>query len=122
VVQSTNETPQGPLTLRVYIGDKCAGELYQDDGKTYAFEHGGYLRMKFGCQKTPDGLRLTISPHEGSYPAWWKEIRAEIYGFTPKQGEVAVNGRKIPALIAMEPWRAVFTLVDDGKGADVELK
>jgi len=86
VVQSTNETPQGPLTLRVYLGDKCEGELYQDDGKTYAFQHGGYLRMKLSCQKTVDGLRLTIGPHEGSYPAWWKEIHAEIYGFTPKQG------------------------------------
>jgi alpha-glucosidase len=122
VVQSTNETPQGPLTLRVYLGDKCAGELYQDDGKTYAFQHGAYLRMKFSCQRTTEGLRLTIGPHEGSYPAWWKEIHAEIYGFTPKQGGVVVNGSKIPALIAMEPRRAAFTIMDDGKGADVELK
>jgi alpha-glucosidase len=122
VVQSTNETPQGPLTLRVYLGDKCAGELYQDDGKTYAFQHGAYLRMKFDCQKTADGLHLTISPHEGSYPAWWKEIRAEIYGFTPKQGEVVVNGSKISAHIAMDPHRVAFTITDDGKGAVVELK
>jgi alpha-glucosidase len=122
VVQSTNETPQGPLTLRVYLGDKCASELYQDDGKTYAFQHGAYLRMKFSCQRTTEGLRLTIGPHEGSYPAWWKEIHAEIYGFTPKQGGVVVNGSKIPALIAMEPRRAAFTIMDDGKGADVELK
>ena len=37
IVQSTSETPQGPLTFRVYLGDSCAGELYQDDGKSYAY-------------------------------------------------------------------------------------
>jgi alpha-glucosidase len=37
LMQSTNETPQGPLTLRVYVGDACSGHLYLDDGKTYAY-------------------------------------------------------------------------------------
>jgi alpha-glucosidase len=122
VVQSTNETPQGPLTLRVYVGDKCAGELYQDDGKTYAFQHGAYLRMKFSCQKTAGGLRLKISPHEGSYPAWWKEIHTEIYGFTPKQNEIEVNPNKVAAHVVVEPKRVAFTLADDGTGYDVELR
>src|ERR1700723_3338452 len=31
LVESTGETPQGPLTLRVYTGEDCEGTLYQDD-------------------------------------------------------------------------------------------
>ena len=122
LVQSTNETPQGPLTLLVYIGDKCAGELYQDDGKTYAFQHGAYLRMKFSCQRTAEGVHLNISSHEGSYPAWWKEIHFEIYGFTPNQDEIVVNSKKAPAFMDRERLRIGFQIADDGKGLDVELK
>jgi alpha-glucosidase len=122
LVQSTNQTPQGPLTLRVYVGDKCAGELYQDDGKTYAFQHGDYLRMKFSCQRTADGVSLEISPHEGSYPAWWKEIHAEIYGFTPKKDEIFVNSKRTAATLARRQQAVGFEIADDGKGLDVELK
>jgi hypothetical protein len=52
IVQSTNETPNGPLTLRVYVGNQCMEELYQDDGKTYAYQRGNYLRMNFSCEET----------------------------------------------------------------------
>jgi alpha-glucosidase len=122
VVQSTDETPQGPLTLRVYVGDQCSGQLYQDDGKTYAYQHGVYLRMNFSCEKTVEGLRLKISPHEGSYPAWWKEIHAEIYGWTPKQDEIFVNSKKITAHAKREPQSVAVTFVDSGKGMEVEVK
>jgi alpha-glucosidase len=122
VVQSTNETPQGALTLRVYVGDHCAGDLYQDDGKTYAYQHGAYLRMKFSCEQTSEGLRLNISPHEGSYPAWWKEIRAEIYGWTPKSGDLLVNGKPIAEHASLQAQEVQFVIADDGKGMTVELK
>ncbi len=122
VVQSTSETPQGPLTLRVYAGDQCAGELYQDDGKSYAYQHGAYLRMQFTCQQTAQGMRLTIGAHHGSYPAWWKEIRAEVYGWTPRQGEILIGAKKILAQIDREQQKVSFVIADDGKGAEIELK
>jgi alpha-glucosidase len=81
LTQSTNETPKGPLTLRIYAGEPCRGQLYLDDGKSYAFEHGGYLRVKFTCQVASDGLHLHIGEHEGTYPAWWKQIKADVYGW-----------------------------------------
>jgi alpha-glucosidase len=122
VVQSTNEVPQGPLTVRVYVGDQCSGELYQDDGRTYAYRRGVYLRMKFSCQKTAGGLRLKIGPHAGSYPAWWKDIHAEIYGWTPRRDEVFVNAKKIPAHMQREAGGVGFIIDDNGNGTDIEMK
>jgi alpha-glucosidase len=122
LVQSTNETPQGPLTLRVYAADSCSGELYQDDGKTYAYQHGDYLRMKFSCQKTADGLILKISPHEGTYPAWWKTIHAEIYGWSPTEGNILVNAKAVQLPIDKQSQSIGFTIVDDGRGVEIELK
>jgi alpha-glucosidase len=122
VVQSTNETPRGALTLKVYVGDRCSGELYQDDGKTYAYQHGVYLRMKFGCEKTAEGLRLTVSPHEGSYPAWWKEIHTEIHGWSPKQGKVFVHEKQVLIDLDPEPHSIGFVLPDDGNGMEFEVR
>lgn len=122
VVQSTEETPQGPLTLRVYVGEPCGGALYQDDGKSYAYQRGVFLRMNFSCAESSDGLRLKIGPHEGLYQAWWKEIRIEIYGWTPKHDEILVNAKKVAARLDREPQGVGFTLADSGKGAEIVLK
>ena len=124
LVQSTSETPHGPLTLRIYAegpaGGDCSGQLYEDDGQSYNFRKGDYLRMSFNCQVTKEGLHLTVSPHQGSYHAWWKEIRAEVYGWTPVKG-TAVAGSK-PVALAREPHSVVFTIPDDGKGIDVKAE
>jgi alpha-glucosidase len=118
LVQSVNETPKGPLTLRVYAGNDCSGELYLDDGKSYAYEHGAYLRMKFSCEVSSDALRIHVTPREGSYSPWWKEIRAEVYGFTPK--EISMGGKNIP--FAARGSAVVFTVADDAEGFDVMLR
>jgi alpha-glucosidase len=122
VVQNTDETPQGPLTLRVYAGDRCTGELYQDDGKTYAYQHGAYLRMKFSCRQTGEGLHLSIGAHEGSYPAWWKDVSIEIYGWKPQSKRVSVNGKSISTPFDQHGEFTSVILADDGKGADVEFR
>ena len=85
LVQSTNEIPQGPLTLRVYTGPNCSGDLYQDDGKSFAFRTGAYLRLHFTCQINADGtLAVHIDAQQGSFVPWWKELRIEAFGWAPK--------------------------------------
>ena len=60
LVESTDEKPQGPLTLRVYPpvqpGKDCTGSLYLDDGQSYAFQKGEFLRVAFTCHATAQGL------------------------------------------------------------------
>jgi alpha-glucosidase len=86
LVQSTNEIPKGPLTLRIYSGPNCTGDLYQDDGKSFAFRTGAYLRLHFTCQVNLDGtLTVHIDAQQGSFIPWWKEVRIEAFGWTPKR-------------------------------------
>jgi alpha-glucosidase len=118
LVQSTNETPQGPLTLRVYAGELCSGSLYLDDGKTLAYRHGEFLRMQFSCDRSSGHLHVHVGRHEGSYPAWWKEIRLEIYGAT---GSTAlVDGREVS--VARSGNQLSLTIPDSGQGVDVRLQ
>ncbi len=122
LMQSTNEQPQGPLTLRVYAGEGCAGHLYLDDGKTYAYKSGASLRMDFRCEVSADGLRLHLGAHEGSYPAWWKQIRIEIFGWSPRKRTARLNGRATDAAMDSSPNKVALTIADDGRGEVLELE
>ena len=88
VVQSTDETPQGPLELRVYPGKDCTGTLYQDDGHTFAYKRGVYLRQAFTCLQEPASVVVDFGAREGSYPPWWKSIEVVVYDW-PSAGAQA---------------------------------
>jgi|HubBroStandDraft_4_1064222.scaffolds.fasta_scaffold01027_5 alpha-glucosidase len=124
LVQSTDEIPQGLLTLRVYVGDACAGHLYVDDGKTYAYKNGGSLRVDFNCEVTAEGLRLNVSKHQGSYPAWWHEIHIEIFGWLPREHTASLDGRTIDmgGGSASNNSGLGLTIPDNERGASLELK
>jgi alpha-glucosidase len=97
VIQSTNETPVGPLELRVYPGENCRGSLYQDDGHTYNYEKGEFLRVAYSCTTSANGI--TVSSHietNGRQP-WWNSAEVKVYGVTssPKQvrlGDQTLSG------------------------------
>jgi alpha-glucosidase len=78
--------------------------------------------MKFTCEKTAQGLRLKIGPHEGTYPAWWKEIHVELYGLLPRQAKLSVIETKVSSLLRQSEHGVEFQIVDTAKGAEVELK
>ena len=63
LIQSTDETPNGPLELRVYPGQQCSGSLYLDDGHTLRYQHGEFLRQAFTCQA--DGESVRVSSERG---------------------------------------------------------
>jgi alpha-glucosidase len=122
LVQSSDETPQGPLTLRVYAGDACAGQLYMDDGKTYAYENGASLRMDFNCEVTTDSLKVTIGKHQGSYPAWWRQIHIEIYGWSPRQHTARIDGKNIDVEVGPSSGSMALTIPDNETGSLLELR
>jgi alpha-glucosidase len=122
LTQSTSEVPQGALTLRVYAGDKCAGHLYLDDGKTYAYKTGASLRMDFQCEVSSDGILVRIGKHEGSYPAWWQQIRVEIYGWSPRKRAVRLNGANTDTMMDVSKTSVALIIPDGGRGELVELE
>ena len=122
LVQSTSETPGGPLTLRVYAGDNCTGQLYQDDGKSFAYQKGQFLRETFSCEVSNGSMRLTIGPRTGMYPAWWKTVRVEVFGWTPSGNQIFLNGAAVGTHIHHNGNEIDFEVADDAKATQVELR
>jgi alpha-glucosidase len=100
LVQATGDRPEGPLTLRVFPpapGDACSGDLYQDDGTTYDFRKGAYLRLHITCSTSSDGtLTVTLPMREGQFKPWWTELRIEAVGFKPTASQASLAGQTMP--------------------------
>src|SRR4029077_3835853 len=90
VVQSTNEKPNGPLQLRVYPGEDCRGSLYQDDGHTFAYQRGEFLRINYSCQSANDSIIVTSKIESSSFQPWWTTTEVTVFGATTKPKEVRV--------------------------------
>ena len=130
LVQSTMETPQGPLTLRVYPpiapGESCQGSLYLDDGVSYAFEKGDSLREQFHCRLTANGLAVTVAPRQGSFAPWWNVLSIEVYGQSKPAASATVSlaaGAATPVSTGFVPEKHRITALvpDDGKGLELDL-
>jgi alpha-glucosidase len=125
LVQSTEEQPQGPLTLRVYPptepGNACTGSLYLDDGISYAFQNGNFLRIEFTCHTTPQGLAISVGPHQGTFAPWWNRLSVEVYGASKQAASATFAGNKINANYDPEHHRITTLVPDDGKGMNLQL-
>jgi alpha-glucosidase len=121
LIQSTDQRPAGPLTLRVFPGPNCAGELYQDDGATFAYKQGNFLRVSFTCETSPDNGALTIhiGKHQGFFPAWWQQLVIEVNGLPKDPTTVTINGRAISFTASTHPL--TITTRDTGEGIDISL-
>lgn len=116
LVQSTAETPQGPLELHVYPGEDCRGELYWDDGVSV---EGPMLRQELRCAVTPKGLTIEFGKREGTYKPWWKEIAVTVHGWT---GPASVKGVGPIRATANHAARTIgFTLPDQRAAARIAI-
>jgi alpha-glucosidase len=124
LVQSTEETPQGALTLRVYPGENCHGSLYLDDGKTLAYTRGEFLRVEFRCNVTSSGLTLSIGARQGVFRPWWNTIHLEICGWKGSVATVSLENATVSPAASIDPTRHVLTLEvkDDSLGNELELR
>jgi alpha-glucosidase len=91
LIQSTDETPKGPLELHVYPGAECSGTLYLDDGHTFRYRQGEYLRQNFTCQSDANSVRVNFSPRQGSYSPWWKSVEVVIYDWPSASAQAKLS-------------------------------
>ncbi|MCL2661198.1 MAG: DUF5110 domain-containing protein, partial [Acidobacteriaceae bacterium] len=122
LVQSTGITPEGPLTLRVYVGANCHGTVYQDDGISFAYRQGTSMRMDSTCGIENGDLHIHIGAHQGAFHPWWKQLRVEVYGWMSPAATATVNGKPVPLDRPEAPMESNLTLDDPGTGLEITLQ
>jgi alpha-glucosidase len=122
LVQSTQDVPQGPLEVGVYPGQTCGGSLYLDDGHTFNYTRGEYLRLTFSCAVSPKGeVSVQMKPAEGTFKPWFRQIQFKIYDAqSPRSvrvGNAAVQDFQYDAAHKMLSVSAPFV----ASGANVDV-
>ena len=122
LVENTSEKPQGPLELRVYPDRTCQGSLYMDDGVSFDYTKGKYLRVQYSCEGYEDALRLKISPQQGSFSPWFNQIQAVIYGVKQQPGTITLNGSPLrPASYDAAARTLTLQFPNPAQGAELRL-
>jgi len=123
LVQSTDETPQGPLELRVYPGAECNGSLYLDDGHTFAYTHGEFLRQQFTCSAQGDPVSVKFAERKGSYAPWWKTIEVVVYDWPSANATASLSNSAAPVTTTYDPAAHALHIVipDTAGGAELRI-
>jgi alpha-glucosidase len=95
-----------------------------DDGRSFAYKHGDFLRMEFTCSEKPNGITLHIGPHQGSYIPWWKSLQIEVYGANSSSLKASIVGSTETVESSFDALRHVITLLlpDNARGRDVQVE
>jgi alpha-glucosidase len=121
VVQNTDEIPKGPLTLRVYPGPQCQGSFYADDGNTFAYQKGQFLRLNFTCEAAADHVTVGISAPQGPYRPWFKELQLQVYGLSQKLKSVTADGRPVTGAMLKDGVATLPPLAWSGAAHSVRI-
>ncbi|HEY7983046.1 MAG TPA: glycoside hydrolase family 31 protein [Ktedonobacterales bacterium] len=92
----SDERPLDDLTLDVYLGgdaSEAVGELYEDDGHTFAYQQGAFRRTRYHCQRTAAGATITATV-EGAYHPAPRALTLRIHGAAV--GSAVLGGQTLP--------------------------
>jgi alpha-D-xyloside xylohydrolase len=83
-VEHAREKPDAPIELRIYRGGNGQFTLYEDQGDTYAYEHGAFATIPISWEETSS--TLTIGTRSGTYPGMPAKRTFHIVWVSPNHG------------------------------------
>jgi alpha-glucosidase len=93
VVQNTGEKPSPVLELHVYHGEKASQyRYYEDDGTTYGFETGAFLKRRIVYN--PADRLISLEKTEGNFSSKFSSARLVLHGFGDIM-QISANGKPI---------------------------
>jgi alpha-glucosidase len=94
IKQYVDEKVDGPLTLRVHSGANGAFSLYEDDGKTFNYRRGEFMKVQIAWVDAQRRLRLRLAPGSRMVGAAKRSIVVKIAGESASH-EVTFEGKPI---------------------------
>ena len=121
VVQSTDETPNGPLELRIYPGPRCNGSIYLDDGHSFGYQHGEFLRQTFNCSLDGNSIRVGFGARQGSYAPWWKSLELVIYDWPSAQADTKLSNSETALTTSYDASQRALHILLPGIAGEAHL-
>jgi alpha-glucosidase/alpha-D-xyloside xylohydrolase len=80
VRQYVDEPVEGPLTLAIYPGANGAASIYEDDGRTFAYRKGDWMRIGMVWENAVRILTLSLTPGSRMRPPAQRTIEIRLAG------------------------------------------
>ena len=102
VVEYVEQAPIDPLTFEIYPQGDSSREYYEDDGVSYAYRKGVYLRETLSVVDRKDGMTVKISSREGSYSPPPRSLIFRIHGQQSLPRDIKLGERGLPMVASPE--------------------
>lgn len=121
--QYVGQRPVKEVTLDIFPSEsRAAFTLYDDDGETYKYEKGEYLRQEITALRRSGGIQVTIGAATGAYASPLRTLLLKIHA---DAHDVRVNGKQLPRTgrsLASLSTDANWVREDDRFGTVIELR
>jgi alpha-glucosidase len=104
-MQYTDQYPIDPLTFDVYPEGSSTREYYDDDGISFAYEKGVYLRQTVSVESAADRICVEISSREGTYHPAKRSIVVKLHHQASEPRTVTVGSREVPREGSAKAWQ-----------------
>jgi alpha-glucosidase len=119
VEQYVDQKPVSEITLDVFPSDAPAAfTVYDDDGGTYGYEKGQFLRQQIAARRAGKSTRVTIDAASGSYAG---PLRTYLLRIHTPASRVTLDGKKLVSAKTAETGTA-WNLGSDRFGPVVQLR
>ncbi len=79
----------------MYPGPNCRGTLYLDDGVTFNYRAGGFVRVPLSCAETADAVTIETGAAAGAYVPWFTRVTYSVHGAKTRPRQVTVAGKPV---------------------------
>jgi alpha-glucosidase/alpha-D-xyloside xylohydrolase len=94
VKQYTDEPVEGPLSLIIYPGADASFTLYEDDGRTFEYRKGGWMRIEMSWRDRDRRLRVRLASGSKRLPPAKRAMEVRVAGETALRPFV-FDGREV---------------------------
>ena len=99
VKQYTDQVVDEPLTIVVYPGRDGAFALYEDDGKTFDYRKGEFMRVEMVWRDADRRLTIRLATGSRMLPPSRRPIEVRLAG-QPSSQQVVFEGKPVTARLA----------------------
>jgi len=88
VKQYVDEPSEAPLTLVVYPGASATSSMYEDDGKSFDYRQGAWMKLSMNWQDATRRLTLTLAPGSRMLAPTRRTVNVRMAGTTATKSVV----------------------------------
>ncbi|WP_233839918.1 TIM-barrel domain-containing protein [Dyella sp. 2HG41-7] len=123
VMDYVGEHPVTEITVDVFPAERATHfDYYDDDGGTYAYEHGAFFSQRLTAQRDADGAQFSTDATHGSYKPALKYYLVKVHGVTAAAVKVGAKALKSYANAeALQAAKGEGWMVDHDRYGDVTI-